>query len=341
MKLVRTLSLASMLILLDSPQMAHAVAYCALRDPLAALKTMYPDADSQHSMVSVIGPDTRDHVAESLPFSLHFNELGKHTLYVVMQGTLPLGLIHTRSEPSAWGLVEIIWSLNTDLSIRDFQFQRCRSKHCMKLETPEFKAQLRGKSAQQLKDLISPDGQSIREGALKVPQGADALALSVLRSAMKTSVVTNHAWREELLAIRVQEIGSNRFDGMAAIEKIDNVYPRGTLDLISSEFRGSSTAVIRDSVRVYRFIDSNEHAVGYVVSAELDLGHYSGRYIWAFAPDGRILEVSPVSNWPSTEVRRLFSELHDKHLASQDQCGTAISLATFELTMLLPPHDTQ
>ena len=335
MKIFRYLTVFITLIATHAHHPAHAVAYCALRDPYSAIQTLYPEADSHYSIVRIISPETRDYVGENLPFSLHFNELGKHTLYVVTENQRPMGLIHARSEPYSWGLVEIVWSLNTDLSIRDFKFQRCRSKSCKYLETDEFKTQLQGKNQAELKKLLASDGQSLREGVLKVPQGAESLALSVVRSALKTSVVTEYAWRDDLIAINPKNAKTTRFINADKVEKLDNLYNDIAFDTITLKLQDSATAVIRDSVKGFQYLDSNGELLGYLISADLDLGDFGGRYQWAFSADGTVLEVTPESSWPSNEVHRSFEELEGKLLTSTDQCATAVSLATYELTMLL------
>lgn len=331
----------TLLVWMYIPQAAQAVAYCALRDPVDAIQSLYPEADDYYSIVRIIGPETRDHVATRLPFSLHFNELGRHTLYVATRQKQPIGIIHSRSESSAWGLVEIIWSFNTDLTIRDFRFQRCRSSNCDKVASPAFKAQLTGKSAAQLKQLITDDGDAIRPGAVTVPDGADALALSVLRSALKTGVVTRYVWWDDLLIVRVHEIAAAGFPAAYRIDSIDELYSDRAENLIAKQLLGSTTVVNRETARAWRVLDEDDGLLGRVVSAELDLGEYSGTYLWAFSPDSELVDVKPAADWPSTEVRRAFTGLEGRKLSSAEECESAVSLAIFELGAVLQAKGDQ
>jgi hypothetical protein len=66
-------------------------AYCSLRDPLVAIQTLYPDATQHRSIVRPVDEKVRTIVAERLPFTLHFNEIGKHTLYLVMNDSDEIG----------------------------------------------------------------------------------------------------------------------------------------------------------------------------------------------------------------------------------------------------------
>ena len=119
--------------------MAWGQAYCKLRDPVNSIKKLYPMATTYRSIVRTVDSSARDAVASAIPFKLHFNELGRHTLYVAMNKKKPVGLVHARSEKGRWGLVEIAWALDFDLRVRSFTFQRCRSPHRAEVESKVFK----------------------------------------------------------------------------------------------------------------------------------------------------------------------------------------------------------
>ena len=95
----------------------NAVAYCSLRDPVAQIAQLYPGKTNQLSIVKTVDDKVRAEVQVALPRNdLHFSELGQHTLYIVMEGKTSLGYVHVRSEQSEWGLVEIAWAINKDLT---------------------------------------------------------------------------------------------------------------------------------------------------------------------------------------------------------------------------------
>ena len=184
---------------------AQAEAYCALRDPVQHIYELYPEADSYRSIVRKVDRSIREVVGERLPFTLHPNELGTHTLYCAMgKDGAPIGLIHVRSEKGEWGLSEIAWSLDFDLRIRDFRFQRCRSRHAKHLEGSEFVDQLRYQDLETLRSFLDEDGDSLRHDDLTVKPGAEELATMVLHSALKTIVVTELVWGEDLQQLRMQ-----------------------------------------------------------------------------------------------------------------------------------------
>ena len=73
---------------------AFGQAFCALRDPAKMIYEFYPEATSYKSIVRTVDDQVRQTVGSELPFSIHFNELGKHTLYVPIKDSKPLGVVH-------------------------------------------------------------------------------------------------------------------------------------------------------------------------------------------------------------------------------------------------------
>lgn len=142
-------------------QQVDARAFCALRDPISSIRLLFPESSKHHSIVRAINSDVRDKISERLPFTLHFNELGKHTLYVVDDEKQTVGFVHVRSELTQWGLVEIAWGLNPDLTVRSVHFQRCRIPDCEGKHLVDVLDLTIGKSYGELLKYISEDGQSL------------------------------------------------------------------------------------------------------------------------------------------------------------------------------------
>ena len=160
---------------------------------------MYPQKTNQLSIVKTVDSSTRKLVKLALPSNdLHFSELGQHTLYVAMKNTEALGYVHVRSEQSKWGLVEIIWAIDKDLKIKDFTFQRCRSPKKKLLDNKYFKNVFIGKNYKELKTLLSSDGITANNILLDKAKDAPELASVVLRCALKTLLITDILWGEEL-----------------------------------------------------------------------------------------------------------------------------------------------
>lgn len=199
---MKILFISLILILLSGN--VNAIAYCSLRDPVAQIAQLYPQKTNQLSIVKIVDDTIRSQVQFALPSNdLHFSELGQHTLYIAMLGKESLGYVHVRSEQSDWGLVEIVWAIDKDLRIRDFVFQRCRSPKKKIAEKGGFKDIFIGKNYQELKELLSDDGVTAKESVLTIAQSAPELANVVLRCALKTLLLTDILWGEELKLLQL------------------------------------------------------------------------------------------------------------------------------------------
>ncbi len=188
-----------LLLLMLFSEHIDAVAYCSLRDPVAQIKQLYPDKTNQLSIVKMVDDNIRAQVQLALPRNdLHFSELGRHTLYIVMKGKQSLGYVHVRSEQSDWGLVEVAWAIDKELRISNFVFQRCRSPKKKVAEQQRFKDIFIGKNYQELKKLLHSDGVTAKEAVLKRAQPAPELANVMLRCSLKTLLLTEVLWGDEL-----------------------------------------------------------------------------------------------------------------------------------------------
>jgi hypothetical protein len=326
-----SLLLAACLVL---PVSAWAEAYCALRDPVGAIASMYPDADSHQSIVRTIGPEVRDDIAGRLPFTLHFNELGKHTLYVVQRAGRPLGFVHARSEPGRWGLVELVWSLTPDLRVRDFRFQRCRAPNCASLEDPAFTNQLAGRDLDGLMELLEPDGLALRPGGIKVAEDAQELALAIVRSAAKTIAVTQSTWPDSVSRVQAWQVARERFPVAVTLELVPEAYPAAAVTALDKALAGGRTAILRDTVSAYRVLGPDGVYLGTVIDASWTTAGQGGRFFWAFSKGGHVLGVEPLAAWPSNEARSAFERLVDQPIPSTENCSGAAELVASELGLL-------
>lgn len=194
---MKTIGLFLLLVL--TPATAFGQAYCSLRDPIGAMQSSFPQLDHYRSIVRVVDETNRASILETLPFTIHENELGTHTLYTVFADDDELiGVIHVRTERSRWGLTEIAWALNSDLEIVGMHFQRSRDRHRGYIESEAFQKKIRGKNFDELRGLLSNDGDSINDAVLVIPRDSHELALSVIRSALKTISATNTIWDDSL-----------------------------------------------------------------------------------------------------------------------------------------------
>lgn len=320
-----TRCLATLIILLALGPSTHA-AYCSLRDPLAAIHTLYPDADQHRSIVRTISSDTRNQIAERLPFTLHFNELGRHTLYVAQQQNLPIGLVHARSELSDWGLIEIAWAITTHLKIDNFYFQRCRHSACNNDLQLKLLNELKGKSLDDMLLLITPNGDALTsEMALKYQQH-QSLVLSIIRSALKTIAATEYAWHEDIMQLRrtsvaVQWLGNKQLSVLLPVEsnELENIQ-------ISIDTAPAYIFVEQSSIQAFRvMVDGAETAR--LVDATWQLGEYSGDFSWLFSHTGKVLAIKNHNPMPDQDTAMAFNRLLGQEMVLTENCAGAAEMA--------------
>ncbi|MFW5450259.1 MAG: hypothetical protein ACKE9I_01570 [Methylophagaceae bacterium] len=194
------LSLVIPIIFLSS--IAYAKPFCALRDPTVEVYELFPLATSYKSIVHTVGKGTRSKILDILPFTIHAKEIGEHTVYAAFSDERSLGLVHVRSELGSWGLLEIAWAIDLDGNVIDFTFQRCREDGCKEIGSLNFRQQLLGMGLTDLTALMNEDGSELLEGKLMVTPGAMELGASVIRSAMKTLVVTQMVWGDDIEVLK-------------------------------------------------------------------------------------------------------------------------------------------
>ena len=179
-----------------------AAPFCNLRNPSQQIYSLFPKATSYRSIVREVNNNVRRTLASTVPFQLHPNEVGEHTLYVPVENGKALGIVHVRSEMINWGMAEIVWGLDADLKVIDVRFQRCRGRACKSLIEKGFSASLAGKSALDFTVLLHSDGFTDEAARFDLNESEIQLARALLQSAIKTIAVTRIAWPSTVLEIQ-------------------------------------------------------------------------------------------------------------------------------------------
>ncbi|MHA2937205.1 hypothetical protein ACXJY6_02805 [Vibrio sp. RC27] len=174
-------------------------AFCSLRDPVSAIQILYGQGYEFRSLVTPITNEDRKSVKDKLSFTIHQNEVGKHTLYLLYKDKKHTGFLQARSEWAKWGLIEIAWAINVDKTLKGFYFQRCRSPECNDNVVQNITKHVQNKTFEQLKTFLSQDGESLSELGKETFPNAQPIVLLALRSAFKTLAITEISWDKNLL----------------------------------------------------------------------------------------------------------------------------------------------
>ena len=326
------------LVWLVPSSVVHAQAYCALRDPVASVFELFPEAENFRSIVKVVGNGARDAIGTRLPLDLHFNELGKHTVYAAMKGQRPIGLVHARSESDRWGLTEIVWALDLDLKVVDFRFQRCRNTARRPLEESTFRAQLQGKSYAEIRKLLSDDAKSFVTDTPVLPDDVRNLALIVTHSALKTILVTQTVWETELHSLRTQRMLAQHFGDAFELDPIAVPYTPAIVDQLNQMLMGERTGIDRDAVALYRISTADGAMSGYLIGSPWRSGSTNLDLHWVMNDRGRILDALASGVEARPEIQASLASLRGFEAASTAQCANALELSAFELGVLIRGH---
>ena len=318
---------------------AWAQAYCALRDPVRQVYEMYPGAKSYRSIVRTVAQKHRSIIADQLPFTMHFTELGRHTVYVALDGAKPIGLVHVRSERGQWGLVEVAWATDLDMHIVDFRFQRCRERAVKLLDTEEFRAQLIGKRVDDLVRMLSGDYRGVNASLLRVPPGAEKLAAVVLRCGAKTLAANEVIWGEDLKGLRRLERGLAAFAGAESVRAVKDPYGSGVLAAIKAALQGASTAIDRSDVVALRVRDGKDSLLGTVVRTTCDFDGRRWTKWWSVDARNTIADISSVGPWPDEETKRAFTALVGASMGETASCANGAMVLATEV-LIVAGHQT-
>jgi len=187
-----------------APQSVAGKPFCSLRDPTQQIFEAFPNATNYKSIVHNIDNETKKELLGQLDFTIHSKEIGRHTVFFALKNDIPLGLIHVRTEAGIWGLTEIVWALDMNLNIIDFNFQRCRGSSCKSILNNNFKAQLKGKSLDGVLGLLNSNNQELyNSSADETSVGKESLSKAILRSAVKTMIITDKIWHEDIAKLNL------------------------------------------------------------------------------------------------------------------------------------------
>lgn len=304
---------------------ASAVAYCALRDPVNTIYELFPEAKSYRSNVQTVGRKAREAVTSQLPFSMHFNELGRHTLYVALKEAVPIGFVHARSESGEWGITEYAWAIRTDLSIQGVKVQRSRDPDIRKLTSTELNSYVEGRGLAGLS----------AERAIAIKAG-DKLKTAVLSSAMKALIIIETVWGDEFSEMPPVHLYSEQLTGAIGISKIDALYDPATLDQLARIGLAESPAFQRDSLAGYRLSNPNNQILALAVRTPNSVVSPSETLWWLVSRDGEIVrvtngdKVSPATN--------MFESLLGRKPKNAQACSSLAELAALEISTLTRRH---
>ena len=308
-------------------------AYCALRDPNRSIFELFPKATGFTSSVRNM-IRSREMLNKKLPYKLHFNELGRHTLYIALEGSVPIGIVHVRPAAHEWGLVEVAWALDLDLNVLGFKIQRCRSRHRRQIESDAFRKQLLGCGKGDFESLLRDSGYGVNLERISVPKDATDLVAAVLRSGLSSLVITEAVWPKLLGERRLQHRAAIAFGKKARVTLLGMPYiPRVMkhLESLDPTRQKSGSIFQRHRALAARAVDPKAASkrLGYVLRTVCAIDKKNLELWWVVDAAGKIAAVD--SDWQDARLRAGFQEVVGATRSELGECLTPAQIAAFEV----------
>ncbi len=265
-------------------------ANCSLRNPDRQIYAMFPDATSYRSVVAEVDQTLKALIEERLGRSLSFGDLGKHTIYIVLKETAPIGFVHARSEIGASGTVELVWALSLDLSIMDFRVQRARERNIQHIKTASFREKLVGQDLDGLL-LSAADGTAtVDASALGIPPEACDVACTAVLCGAKTRHITDLAFGQVVHKARLLGNVHRFFPETAKVTAIPAMSAEAG-STTAEQLAGFSPDQTDDAeFTLLRSIGPADKLLGYLVFSRWK-AYASSPEIWcAVSPDGKVVD---------------------------------------------------
>ena len=263
-------------------------ANCALRNPDRQIYEIFPEATSYRSVVALVDADLRQRIEQQLGSDLSKSDVGKHTAYLVLKDSIPIGLVHARTEAGARGSIELVWALDLGMNIKDFRVQRSREKHSNVIKADAFRQKMIGLDLAGIQSLLTAGNDDIDVAALQIPPSATTIAHTVVMCAVKTRIITELAFPDSMQPARMLGLVHQYFPGTVKVTTVTV----GTSD-------GSPDPMQRGSLTILRAIGPQEKTLGVLAFTVWAAQPAQPETWWAVSPEGvvrDVLVVGPVDD---------------------------------------------
>ena len=276
--------------------------YCALRNPSRVIYEEFPEADGHRSIIRTASIEDRAYIATVLPFTLDFNELGRHTLYVPLKKGVPLGLIHVRTETGLSGLTEVAWSLTLDGKIKNVSLQRCRDNEVYEIVSDKkLFPKIEGADISTLLRILNDEGLS------------DASRL-LLESAAKTIAVTLLLWQDDIMPARAS---------LRAAATWPESNPILNPAVITLKSLPPSSGIHTKSIRIWTVTSgANGEELGSIVRLLWKIDDHEAELWWAIDQHSKIVNVE-IFEPNDASIKDAFREVIGLDLEKMDECATS------------------
>lgn len=178
---------AALLILGLPSSLSHAVAYCALRDPIVTIREFFPDYTSYKTHQRKVTAEDKKIMRANYP-QLHDAETGFHTLYAVYGSKALLGYVVAGQGKGRFGLNTIAWKLNVTGELQGLSYIRNRGRRLSVQEQAD------------LVELVVDSAPSKLQVSLQglEQESVNIETVSVIQSALRMQLLIQQLWGDLL-----------------------------------------------------------------------------------------------------------------------------------------------
>lgn len=285
----------------------------------------FPEADAYSSISRDIKQKHRNQIEKRLPFKVHFNEIGKHSLLVAFRGRRPVGFVYCRTEEAEWGLITIAWHMTLDQRVIGFQFLRGRNRHIKTLGRSRFATDLGGASFDQVAQLLAKHDKKTHS---QKDKSLTSIERTTLRSGAKALAVIESVWADQVESLRDQATGFDLFPTAT----------RFTRRLAEFDFDKAGERQQIDTKVLYAY-DGDGMFLGCVAWTRGTKGIEQNPFRWAIDRNLRVLAAQPTEKQRNIELRKACSQMKGRSLKQRatksqqlSQLAAALGMQIVHLT---------
>ena len=296
-------------------------ANCALRNPDRQIYAIFPDASSYRTIVARVDNEKKKAIEAAVGSPLARTDLGKHTVYLVLRGSAPIGFVHARMEIGTRGSIELVWALDLDLRIKAFSVQVSRERNTKAIESDDFRNKLVGRNLTAIKALLSDGNHDVNLAALNLPSNAASIAHIVVLCALKTRVITETVFADSVLAARQLGNVYGAFANTASVYRLETPLNDAAMNAAAQALGSAPFPFERSSFTVFRSIAEDSSSNGLLVYATLAGDESHTETWWSVSAAGAVIEVRVLSD-AGAEAHAAFSAVAGKHLQELQSATT-------------------
>lgn len=287
---------------------------CSLRNPDRQIYKMYPNATSYKTITKPITKEIRIEIETMLGSPLRLREIGKHSACVVLNGKAPIGFVHARTEIGQRGALELVWAYDLDLTLVDFEVQRCRERNGDLIKSNAFRSKLVGSDLSTLRSYLIKKNLDVNVQALDLPNKAKSIAHTTVLCGVTTRIVTELVFGDEIFNARLMGNVYRFFPETAKGTKVKTKLSNRSI-LVSQ--KSNTPAFAHDSLVVLRSISNEGETLGSLVYAKWSALPSEPELWLAVYPGGTIANAVIVGDVDDA-TRMQLSSLVGERLPSSD-----------------------